>query len=95
MASTELARQRTNEENNALVQRLGEHDSTIQSLLRETAHLKSETVSLASDLERAEQESKSVADKYAIEREANSRAKAALNSLRRDPQPISKRPLSP
>jgi chromosome segregation ATPase len=81
MASAELARERTSEENNALAQKLNEHEATIQSLLRETANLKSETVSLGSDLERAEQESKSVADKYATEREANSRAKAALNSL--------------
>ncbi|VFU09900.1 protein of unknown function [Methylocella tundrae] len=81
MASAELARQRAAEENVALVQRLNEHDFTIQSLLRETAVLKSETVSVASDLERAERESKSVADKYAVELEGASRAKTALNSL--------------
>lgn len=81
MASAEMARQRAIEENVALVQKLNEHDFTIQSLLRETAVLKSETVSIAGDLERAERESKSVADKYAVELEGNSRAKAALISL--------------
>ncbi len=81
MASAEMARQRAAEENTALVQKLNEHESTIQSLLRETAHLKSETVSTAGELERAERESKSVADKYVAEREGNSRANAALNTL--------------
>ncbi|MEJ0095743.1 MAG: hypothetical protein WDN46_20745 [Methylocella sp.] len=80
-SSAEMARQRATEENVALAQKLNEHEFTIQSLLRETAQLKSETVSVASDFERSELESKSVADKYAAELEGNSRAKAALDSL--------------
>src|SRR5271166_66183 len=81
MFSAELARQRMAEETVALAQKLNEQDFTIQSLLRETARLKSETVSLASDLERAEREASAVADKYAAELEANRRTAAALNSL--------------
>jgi chromosome segregation ATPase len=81
MASAEMARQRASEENSALVQKLNEHDSAIQSLLRETAHLKSEATSIAGELERAEQESKALAARYTVEREGNSRAKAELTSL--------------
>ncbi len=81
MFSAELARQRMAEENAALTQKLNEHDFTIQSLLRETVWLKSETVSLAGDLERAEREASALAEKYAAELEANRRTVAALNSL--------------
>ena len=81
MFAAELARQRMAEESVALAQKLNEQDFTIQSLLRETARLKSETVSLASDLERAERELNAVAEKYAAELEANRRATGALNSL--------------
>lgn len=81
MFSAELARQRMGEENAALVQKLNEHGFTIQSLLRETACLKSETVSIGADLERAEAEAKSLADKYATEREGNCKATAALTAL--------------
>jgi hypothetical protein len=81
MFAAELARQRMAEESVALAQKLNEQDFTIQSLLRETARLKSETVSLAGDLERAEREASAVAEKYAAELEANRRTIAALNSL--------------
>ncbi|WP_156970892.1 hypothetical protein [Beijerinckia mobilis] len=81
MTSTELARQRAAEENVALGQKLNEHEFTIQSLLRETAHLKSDTVAITSDLDRAEREAKSLSDKYAVELESSSRANAALTSL--------------
>jgi chromosome segregation ATPase len=81
LASAEMARQRAVEENAAFIQKLNEHDSTIQSMLRETAHLKSEGVSVTSDLQQAERELRSLSDKYAVELEENSRAKAALNSL--------------
>jgi chromosome segregation ATPase len=81
MFSAELARQRMAEENAALTQKLNEHDFAIQSLLRETVWLKSETVSLAGDLERAEREASAVTEKYAAQLEANRRTAAALNSL--------------
>jgi chromosome segregation ATPase len=81
MFSAELARQRMAEENAALAQKLNEQDFTIQTLLRETARLKSETVSLANDLQRAERELNAVAEKYAAELEAERRATGALNSL--------------
>ena len=64
MASAEAARQRATEENTALLGTLNQHDFAFQALLRENANLKSETVSVASDLERAEKKSKSLADKY-------------------------------
>lgn len=77
----EAARQRAAEENNALVQKLNDYESTIQSLRREASHTKSEAVSTADYLERAERDAKSMAEKYAAEREASSKAKAALHAL--------------
>jgi len=49
--------------------------------LRETAHLKSESASITGNLEVAERDAKSLADKYTVELEGNSRASSALNSL--------------
>jgi chromosome segregation ATPase len=81
MAASDLARQRTNEENIALVQRLNERDFAIQSLMRENAHLKSESATIAGNLELSEREARSVADKFATELESKSRANEALSSL--------------
>ena len=81
MSSAELDHQRAAEEKDALVQKLNEHDSAIQSLLRENAHLKSEIVSVTADLERAEHQSRSLAEKYATDLENGDRAKTSLNSL--------------
>ena len=69
VASSDLARQRTMEENSALSQKLNEREFTIQSLLREAAHLKSEQASITGNLELAEREAKSLADKYTVELE--------------------------
>jgi DNA repair exonuclease SbcCD ATPase subunit len=82
-ASAEIARERAIEEKNVLLENLKQHDFTIQSLLREAAHLKSEAVQMAGDLERAEGEAKSLADKYAAELEANSRGRDDLQSIQR------------
>ena len=81
MASGEISRQRVIEENVALLQKLNEHEFTIQTLMRESANLKSEAVSITSDLERAEREAKAIAEKFTIEQDGNRRASAALNSL--------------
>ena len=81
MSSGEISRQRVLEENVALVQKLNEHEFTIQTLMRESANLKSEAVSITSDLERAEREAKAVAEKFTVEQDGNRRASAALNSL--------------
>jgi chromosome segregation ATPase len=80
-SASDLARQRTMEENAALAQKLNEREFTVQSLLREAAHLKSESASITGNLELAEREAKLLADKYTVELEGNSRSSAALNAL--------------
>ena len=81
MSASDLARQRTMEENAALAQKLNEREFTVQSLLREAAHLKSESASITGNLELAERDAKLLADKYTVELEGNSRSSAALNAL--------------
>jgi lipopolysaccharide export system protein LptA len=81
MSASDLARQRTMEENAALAQKVNEREFTVQSLLREAAHLKSESASITGNLELAEREAKLLADKYTVELEGNSRSSAALNAL--------------
>jgi chromosome segregation ATPase len=81
MSSADLARQRTMEENAALAQKLNEREFAVQSLLREAAHLKSESASITGNLELAERDARLLADKYTVELEGNSRSSSALNAL--------------
>jgi hypothetical protein len=81
MSSSDLARQRTMEENAALAQKLNEREFAVQSLLREAAHLKSESASITGNLELAERDARLLADKYTVELEGNSRSSSALNAL--------------
>jgi lipopolysaccharide export system protein LptA len=54
------------EENAALAQKLNEREFAVQSLLREAAHLKSESASITGNLELAERDARLLADKYTV-----------------------------
>jgi chromosome segregation ATPase len=81
LTSSEAARQRAIEERAATGQKLNERDFSIQSLMLENAGLKSELASVASNLEMVEREAKFVAEKYAAEQRAGSKASEAAMSL--------------
>jgi chromosome segregation ATPase len=81
LTSSDASRQRAIEERAAIVQKLNERDFTIQSLMHENAGLKSELASIFSNLEMAEREAKSLAERYSAEHEASSRANEATISL--------------
>jgi chromosome segregation ATPase len=81
LTSSDAARQRASEERAAIGQKLNERDFSIQSLMHENAGLKSELASAVSDLEMAEREAKSVAERYVAEQQASSRASEAAMSL--------------
>jgi chromosome segregation ATPase len=91
LTSSDAARQRAIEERAAIGQKLNERDFSIQSLMHENAGLKSELASVVSNLEMAEREAKSMAEKYVAEQQASSRANEAaiswqlqLEQLRKD-----------
>ena len=81
LTSSDAARQRATEERAATGQKLKERDFSIQSLMHENAGLKSELASAVSNLEMAEREAKSMAEKYVAEQQASSRANEAAMSL--------------
>jgi chromosome segregation ATPase len=79
-ATADAARQRVLEENASYAQKLNEQDASLQSLVRQTAQLKSELVSSGSDVERLETELRSVTKKLASECDEHARAKAAMET---------------
>jgi chromosome segregation ATPase len=81
LTSSDAARQRATEERAAISQKLKERDFSIQSLMHENAALKSELASAVSNLEMAEREATSMAEKYVAEQQASSRANEAAMSL--------------
>ena len=81
LTSSDAARQRATEERAAIGQKLNERDFSIESLMHENAGLKSELASAVSNLEMAEREAKSMAEKYVAEQQTSSRANEAAMSL--------------
>jgi chromosome segregation ATPase len=80
VATAEGLRQRALEENAAFVQKLNANDSTIQSMLRESANLKSEVINLSSELERKDAYATAIAQKLSIAADEQKRAIAALSA---------------
>ena len=74
--------QRLTEDNLAYAQKLGENDTTIQSLLRNTAQLKSDLTSASADRERAESERGDVANRLKAANEEIKKTQLNLDSIR-------------
>jgi len=90
LASAEARNQRLAEENLACLQKLNENDSTIQTLLRNAAQLKSELMATSTALERAEKESVDLAHKLTTENEELQRAQANLEATKLQLQMLKK-----
>jgi len=82
LATAEAVNERIAEENLAYSHKLGENDVAIQTLMRETAQLKSDLMSATSDLERAERDAGEFANRLAVENEELKRTQAALDSTK-------------
>ncbi len=84
LSSAESRALRVTEENIAFKQKALEHNTMIQSLLREVANLKSAISVATGDVERQEAEIAALSEKLAMEKEANSQSAAnfAMSQMR-------------
>ncbi|MGB8818088.1 MAG: hypothetical protein WCC66_09240 [Rhizobiaceae bacterium] len=81
LTSAESKALRLTEENIAIKQKALEHNTTIQSMLREVANLKSAIALTSSDIDRQEQEIAALTEKLAIEKETASQAVANMSVI--------------
>jgi chromosome segregation ATPase len=82
LATAETVNQRLGEDNVAYSQKLNENDVTIQTLLRNTAQLRSDLVSASADRERAENESGEFANKLTAANEELKKTQVSLDSVK-------------
>jgi DNA repair exonuclease SbcCD ATPase subunit len=81
LSAAESKALRVTEENIASKQKALEHNTMIQSLLREVANLKSAIAVATSDVERQEQEIGTLSEKLAMEKESSSQAAASMAQI--------------
>jgi chromosome segregation ATPase len=81
LATTDAARQKMQEENNAYRQKLQRNEVTLPTLLRETAQLKSDLAAAKSDREHLEGNLETIARKFALECEEHNRVKDLLTQV--------------
>jgi chromosome segregation ATPase len=82
LATADTVNQRLTEDNLAYAQKLGENDTTIQSLLRNTAQLKSDLTSVSADRERAESERGDFANRLKAANEEIKKTQLSLDTIR-------------
>ena len=81
LATADTVNQRLTEENHGYSQKLGESDTAIQSLLRNTAQLRSDLVSASAERERAETERNDFADRLKVANEEINKSQLNLDSI--------------
>jgi len=82
LATAEAVGRRVAEEHQAYSQKLGESDLTIQTLMRETAQLKSELMTVTCDQESAKKETSELVTRLGTEMDEHKRTQSLLESMK-------------